>query len=199
MNKYSHMILRVCLLAACSGLWSGCIYINVRPRMEHVAFVSSVDSSQRIPKKVALVLSEDFVTYDQKLQRGLQPYNFYLGPALEAYARRTAETFFESVEIVRGRNATPSPSADFILMPKVHKSDLTSYVTIFEKQYLTTDVEWTLKRRDQDTPIWLSTVEGKGEGKAAKPEIIESTINDLWRQTVPAFGKLQNLELLRRQ
>jgi hypothetical protein len=198
MKKCPHWFPLICLLAALC-LWSGCA-INVKPRMSRLDFASRAgEPSPRIDKKVALVLSDQFVNYDQKLQRGTQPYNFYLGPSLEAYARRTAETFFASVEVVRGEKAAPSASADLILVPSVHKSDLTSFVTIFEKQYLTIDVEWSLRRRGQDTPIWLSTIEGKGEGKAAKPAIIESAVNDLWQQTIPAFRKMQNLELLRQQ
>ena len=51
-----------------------------------------------------------------------------------------------------------------------------------------------LKRRGQESPVWLSTIQGKEEGKAAKPEIIESAINNLWQQTIPAFKKMQALE-----
>jgi hypothetical protein len=166
MNNHSRLFLHLCVLAACC-LGSGCAY-NVKPRIERVAFAGAGEVSQRIPKKVALVLSDEFVTYDQKLKRGMQPYNYRLGPLLEPYARATAEKFFESVEVARGKNVAPSANADLILTPKVHKSDLTSFVTIFEKQYLTVDVEWTLKRRGEETAIWLSTFEGKGEGKAAK-------------------------------
>jgi hypothetical protein len=197
MHERLSTLLFLCLLPIL-GLPSGCAYA-VKSRTAHLTFAAPAGSPQRMPKKVVLVLAEDFTAYDRRIPGPDLPFELHFGPALEAYAKHTADAFFESVEVVHGRDSVPTRGADFILTPAVQKSDVVPLVvvTILEKRRLTLAVEWTLKRNGDSPALWMANVEGNGEGLSGAPELIERTVGDLWEQTVPAFKKMQTLERLR--
>ena len=196
--------IRYCICLTCSLFLMGCA-LEVNPKVTTAMFANlSNPPDLRFPQKVDLKLSDGFVGYDYRFNRGANPYLYHLGPSLEAYARATAESFFQSPLIVRGENVTPGDN-ELILTPKVSKVDLTSFVWGWEKQTMIIEVEWTLKRKNSSSPIWAVTLAGKASGLDGNPfngfrengEMVRDVMLDLWKQTGPAFEKLKGLESLR--
>lgn len=197
MKTYTRLFAHLALLAASCTALTGCVG-NISPKITAATFPTlSATAGQRLPQKVAVLLPPEFSNYEQKLQRGFEGYSFHLGPALDAYAQSTAQSRFQTVQVVRGSEVPAETDVELVLTPSVRKAEVTSFVTIFDTQHLTVDVEWKLTRKGEAAPLWLETVEGSGEGKPLKPAVIESAIEDLWKKTVASFDKLRTLDALK--
>jgi hypothetical protein len=209
MKKFIHKLRLACTLVtliASGALMTGCAF-KINPTVNSARFVdASGVPPQHIPQRICLVLSENYVTYVFKFQRGLDPYEYYLGPALESYAKSIAESNFQSVQIAHDEKTASMMDVDFLLTPSIQKVDLTSFVVVGEKQHMLVDVQWTLTRKGSNSALWLSTFEGNAEGLPGTPfdgfkgnrEFAENTVIDLWNQTVPGFQKLHALNALNR-
>ncbi len=203
MHYHIRLVHRLCTFLAISALAAGCAF-NVNPKVDISAFNgTSESSSNRISKKVALVLSKEFVDYTYHYRRGLDPYIFHIGPSLDAYAKRMAESHFQSVYVVSEASAVAD--VDVILTPTVRKMDLTSFLWGGEKQHMTIDVEWVLTAKPRSTTLWVNTSSGNSEGKQGTPfsgfkpgkKMIQNMIADLWKQTNQSFVKLHQIDTLK--
>lgn len=203
MHCHIRLVHHLCAILAISVLATGCAF-NVNPKVDTYTFNdTSESSSNRISKKVALVLSKEFVNYTYHYRRGLDPYNFHIGPSLQAYAKRMAESHFQSVQVVS--EASTTADVDFIVTPTVRKMELTSFTWVWEKQHMTIDVEWTLIAKPGSAPLWVNTFSGNSEGKQGTPldgfkggqQMIQNMIADLWKQTNQSFIKFHQMDALK--
>jgi hypothetical protein len=193
----------LCIMLVLTVILAGCT-INVRPEVDPSSFKgSSGSSSNLIPKRVALVLTKEFVTHTYDFRVGLDPYSYHIGPSLEAYAKRIAESHFQSTQVVSGEAG--ATDVDFILTPSVRRSELTSAVTVLDKQHMTIDVEWTITTAPGSPPVWVSTFSGNSEGKQGTPfsgfkggkTMIQNMVADLFKQTDRGFLKLHQMDAFR--
>lgn len=193
----------LCIMLVLPMILAGCT-LNVRPKVDPSSFKgSSASSYNLIPKRVALVLTKEFVTHSYDYQIGLDPYSWHIGPSLEAYAKRIAESHFQSTQVVSAEAG--ATDVDFILTPTVRKSELTMFVTFLDKQHMTIDVEWTITTAPGSLPVWVSTFSGNSEGKQGTPfsrfkggrTMIQNMVADLFKQTDQGFLKLHQMDAFR--
>jgi len=200
MNCHIRRIRNICAIFMICAMASGCA-INIIPKVETSTFKGTDElSTELIPKKVALVLSKEFVNYIYYFRRGLDPYQYHLGPTLEAYAKGIVESHFQSVQVVS--EPFESTDADFILIPTVRRMELTSFLWATEKQHMTIDVEWTIIAKPGSPPLWINTFSGNSSGQQGTPfswfqgakEMVQKMFSDLAKQTNQSFFKLRQLK-----
>lgn len=200
MSRQHGLLHPLAILLVLPMIFAGCT-LNVRPKVDPAAFKGAGAASVNpIPKNVALVLTKEFVTHTYDYRRGLDPYSLHIGPSLEAYAMRIAESHFQSAQVVS--NETGAKDVDFILTPTVRKSELTSFMTMLDTQHMTIDVEWTIIKGPGSPPVWVGTFSGNSEGKQGSPlsgfkggqEMIQKLVADLYKNTDQGFLKLHQME-----
>lgn len=175
---------------------TGCAF-EVKPSKNQIFTLGQGSQERRLPQKVALVLSDDFVNYSTEYAPpARQHYDFRLGSALETYARAAADSAFASVEVVRGDKLPDTANVDLILKPTVTRTGISFSRWKFQQQTLALDVEWSAKRKGRETFIWMETISGSGRGRSVTSEIIDTAMQDLWQKTIVAFKRLGTLYTL---
>ena len=178
-------VLACLLLCGCTSVEE----INVKP-----APSATLAVKEPWPLHVALVLDEGFTNYSYTwsvVGTDVLP----LGPSLAQYARQVCEAAFRTVTVVPNVEAGAG-KADCVLIPRVTGANLEVPTTAFSKPEMVIMVEWTMKDRGAQKPLWLTTIEGKTKEAAGnmwtyrKHRRIrnQKLFDDLARNTAAAFA-----------
>jgi hypothetical protein len=154
----------------------------------------------RHPLHVALVLDKDFRQAEVRDDKQLIDYRLaaYLVPCARYIVERSfvQATEFDSIDA-----AAKSPDSDAILIPKFVKLEVRQAGFAWDPRHTLVVVEWTMKNARSGKTLWLSTLEGRGNGTcgdafsygAHNLESLKDALTNLYVKSVDAFNRSEEI------